>query len=99
MRFAFKSFDRKALDTISKNLIDFLDQNGVTHSSLIPLPRKIERKIVLTSPHVYKNAREQFGKITHKVFIDINMDNQEFLATYLENFEVPAGIGVNVRTV
>ncbi|OYV73247.1 MAG: hypothetical protein B7Z70_13610 [Acidithiobacillus ferrivorans] len=37
----------------------------------MPLPTKIERFTVLRSPHVDKNARDQFEQRTHKRLLDI----------------------------
>lgn len=99
MRFSFKSFDRKILDNVIQNLLGFLKKSGIEYSHPIPLPKKINRETVLTSPHVNKDAREQFERITYKVFLDVSIANQEFLVKYLEDFEIPAGIGVNVKMI
>jgi small subunit ribosomal protein S10 len=37
----------------------------------IPLPTKIERYTVLVSPHVDKDARDQYETRTHKRVLDI----------------------------
>lgn len=96
-KFIFKSFDRNCLDTFMRDFVSYLKKNQVAVSSVIYLPKKVKKEIVLTSPHVYKDAREQFGRITHKCFINIQMQNQESFINELSKFNIPNGVGFSVK--
>ena len=51
--------------------------SGLNAVGPIPLPTKIRRYCVLTSPHVNKDAREHFEIRTHKRIIDVYAPNEK----------------------
>jgi ribosomal protein S10 len=62
----------------------------------VPLPTKIERFTVLISPHVNKDARDQYELLTHKRFMDI-VDPTDKTVDALMRLELPAGVDVQIR--
>jgi small subunit ribosomal protein S10 len=62
----------------------------------IPLPMKMERYTVLISPHVNKDARDQYEIRTHKRLMDI-VDPTDKTVDALMKLELPAGVDVQIK--
>ena len=60
IRVKIKAYDARVIDATCKDIINTALTTGAKISGPIPLPTKIERLTVLTSPHTDKDAREQF---------------------------------------
>ena len=71
IRIKLKAYDNKIIDQSAKQIIDTAIRTGAHVAGPIPLPTKKEKYTVLASPHVYKDAREQFEMRTHKRLIEI----------------------------
>ena len=71
IRIRLKSFDHTLADKSAKEIVDTAKRTGATVRGPIPLPTKKERFTVLTSPHVDKDARDQYEILTHKRLMDI----------------------------
>ena len=69
---------------------------GAEVSGPVPLPTRIRKYTVLTSPHVNKDAREQFETRTHQRLIDIK-DFRPDTIDKLMALELPAGVDVQVK--
>ena len=66
-----EAYDHSVLDQSAQEIVDTVKR---THSEVhgpIPLPTRIERYTVLSSPFVNKKARQQYEIRTHKRLIDI----------------------------
>ncbi|MHB1805227.1 MAG: 30S ribosomal protein S10, partial [Acidithiobacillus ferrooxidans] len=66
IRIRLKSYDYRMLDISAAEIVETARRTGARVCGPIPLPTKIERFTVLRSPHVDKNARDQFEQRTHK---------------------------------
>ncbi len=62
----------------------------------MPLPSKFERFTVLISPHVNKDARDQYEMRTHKRLMDI-VDPTDKTVDALMKLELPAGVDVQIK--
>ena len=62
----------------------------------IPLPMRKERFTVLISPHVNKDARDQYEIRTHKRLMDI-VDPTDKTVDALMKLELPAGVDVQIK--
>ena len=71
IRIRLKTFDHKLIDVSSKEILETAKRTGARVIGPIPLPTKIERYTVLVSPHVDKDARDQYEIRTHKRLMDI----------------------------
>ncbi|MCL5051797.1 MAG: 30S ribosomal protein S10, partial [Gammaproteobacteria bacterium] len=71
IRIRLKSYDYRMLDISAAEIVETARRTGARVCGPIPLPTKIERFTVLRSPHVDKNARDQFEQRTHKRLLDI----------------------------
>ena len=71
IRIRMEAYDHSVLDQSAQEIVDTVKR---THSEVhgpIPLPTRIERYTVLSSPFVNKKARQQYEIRTHKRLIDI----------------------------
>lgn len=96
IRIRLKSYDHRVLDSTCNQLVETALQTGAKIAGPVPLPTKIERITVLTSPHTDKDAREQFEIRTHKRLIDI-LEPTSKTIDQLQNLELPAGVGIEIK--
>ena len=71
IRIRLKSFDHRLIDQSAQEIVDTAKRTGAQVCGPVPLPTRIERFNVLTSPHVNKDARDQYEIRTHKRMVDI----------------------------
>ena len=62
----------------------------------IPLPTRKERFTILISPHVDKNARDQYEIRTHKRIMDIE-DPTDKTVDALMKLDLAAGVDVQIK--
>ena len=71
IRIRLKAFDHRLIDQSAKEIVETAKRTGAVVKGPIPLPTKKERFTVLISPHVNKDARDQYEIRTHKRLLDI----------------------------
>jgi small subunit ribosomal protein S10 len=71
IRIRLKAFDHRLIDVSTQDIVETAKRTGAQVRGPIPLPTRIERYTVLVSPHVNKDARDQYELRTHKRMIDI----------------------------
>jgi len=71
IRIRLKAFDHRLIDRSAGEIVETAKRTGAQVRGPIPLPTRIERYTVLTSPHVNKDARDQYEIRTHKRLMDI----------------------------
>ena len=96
LRIRLKAFDHKLIDRSAREIVDTAKRTGATVKGPVPLPTKIERYTVLISPHVNKDARDQYELLTHKRLMDI-VDPTDKTVDALMKLELPAGVDVQIR--
>jgi small subunit ribosomal protein S10 len=97
IRITLKAFDHKILDSSAVQIVEAAEGTGAQVSGPIPLPTKIKKFTVLSSPHVDKNAREQFEIRTHKRIIDI-LDPTTRTIDSLTHLDLPAGVDIEIES-
>lgn len=65
-------------------------------SGPVPLPTEIKKFDILMSPHVDKDAREQFEIRTHKRLIDIVDPTQKTMEALME-LNLPSGVDIQIK--
>lgn len=95
IRIRLKSFDYKLIDLSTREIVDTAKRNGAQICGPIPLPTRIERFTVLISPHVNKDARDQYEIRTHKRLIDI-MEPTPKTVDALMRLDLSAGVDVQI---
>jgi ribosomal protein S10 len=96
IRIRLKAFDHRLIDRSAREIVDTAKRTGATVKGPIPLPTKVERYTVLISPHVNKDARDQYELLTHKRIMDI-VDPTDKTVDALMRLELPAGVDVQIK--
>lgn len=71
IRLKLKAYDHRVLDRSVASIVEAVKRTGAELIGPIPMPTKFKRYTVLKSPHVNKDAREQFEIRVHSRMIDI----------------------------
>jgi small subunit ribosomal protein S10 len=70
-RILLSAFDHRLIDRATEKIVVSLKRTGAILRGPIPLPTQIRKLTLLTSPHVDKDARDQYEIRTHKRLIDV----------------------------
>ena len=95
IRIRLKAFDHKLIDTSTLEIVETAKSTGAQIRGPIPLPTRKERFTVLISPHVNKDARDQYEIRTHKRLIDI-VEPTEKTVDALMKLNLAAGVEVQI---
>ena len=95
IRIRLKGFDHKLIDQSTKEIVETAKRNGAQICGPIPLPTSIEKFTVLISPHVNKDARDQYEIRTHKRLIDI-LEPTPKTVDALMKLDLSAGVDVKI---
>ena len=96
IRIRLKAFDHRLIDKSAREIVNTAKRTGATVKGPVPLPTKVERFTVLISPHVNKDARDQYELLTHKRLMDI-VDPTDKTVEALMQLELPAGVDVQLK--
>ena len=96
IRIRLKAFDHRLIDRSAKEILETARRTGARVLGPIPLPTKKERFTVLVSPHVNKDARDQYELRTHKRLMDI-VDPTEKTVDALMKLDLAAGVDVEIK--
>jgi small subunit ribosomal protein S10 len=96
IRIRLKAFDHRLIDSSAGEIVETAKRTGAQVRGPIPLPTKKERFTVLISPHVNKDARDQYEIRTHKRLMDI-LDPTDKTVDALMKLELPAGVDVQIK--
>ena len=96
IRIRLKAFDHRLIDKSAKEIVETAKRTGAQVRGPIPLPTKLERFTVLVSPHVDKDARDQYEIRTHKRLMDI-LDPTDKTVDALMKLDLAAGVDVEIK--
>jgi small subunit ribosomal protein S10 len=96
IRIRLKAFDHRLIDNSAREIVETAKRTGAQVRGPVPLPTKMERFTVLTSPHVDKDARDQYELRTHKRLMDI-LEPTDKTVDALMKLELPAGVDVQIK--
>jgi ribosomal protein S10 len=96
IRIRLKGFDHRLIDQSTKEIVETAKRTGAQVRGPIPLPTKIEKFTVLISPHVNKDARDQYEVRTHKRLLDI-VDPTDKTVDALMKLDLAAGVDVQIK--
>lgn len=96
IRIRLKAFDHRLIDQSAAEIVETARRTGAQVRGPIPLPTRKERFTVLISPHVNKDARDQYEIRTHKRLMDI-VDPTDKTVDALMKLELPAGVDVQIK--
>ena len=96
IRIRMEAYDHAVLDQSALEIADTAKRTGSVVHGPIPLPTRIERYTVLSSPHVDKKARSQFEIRTHKRLVDIEQATAKTIEA-LNKLSLPAGVDIKIK--
>lgn len=96
IRIRLKAFDHRLIDRSAKEILETAKRTGAIVKGPIPLPTRKERFTVLISPHVNKDARDQYELRTYKRLLDI-IDPTDKTVDALMKLDLAAGVDVQIK--
>ena len=96
IRIRLKAFDHKLIDQSSLEIVETAKRTGAQVCGPIPLPTRKERFTVLTSPHVNKDARDQYEIRTYKRLVDI-VEPTDKTVDALMKLDLAAGVDSKIN--
>ena len=95
IRIRLKSFDHRLIDQSTQEIVETAKRTGAQVRGPIPLPTRKERFTVLVSPHVNKDARDQYEIRTHKRVLDIVQPTDKTVDALMK-LDLAAGVEVQI---
>jgi small subunit ribosomal protein S10 len=96
IRIRLKAYDHRLIDRSASEIVETAKQTGAQVRGPIPLPTRIERYTILVSPHVDKDARDQYETRPPKRVLDI-VNPPHTTVDALRNLELAAGVDVQIK--
>lgn len=95
IRIRLKSYDHRLIDQSAREITLTAKRTGARIVGPIPLPTRIEKMTILISPHVNKDARDQYEIRTHIRLVDI-MQPTDKTVDALMKLDLAAGVDVQI---
>ncbi len=95
IRIQLKSFDHRLIDKATREIVETAKRTGAQIRGPIPFPVKKDRVTVLTSPHVDKDARDQYEIRVHKRLVDIVLPTDKTVDALMK-LDLAAGVDVQI---
>ncbi|MCY4473449.1 MAG: 30S ribosomal protein S10 [Kistimonas sp.] len=95
IRIRLKAFDHRLIDQSTQEIVDTARRTGAQVRGPIPLPTRKEKFTILISPHVNKDARDQYEIRTHKRLLDI-VEPTDKTVDALMRLDLAAGVEVQI---
>ena len=96
IRIRLKAFDHRLVDKSASEIVQTAKRTGAQVKGPIPLPTKKEKFTILISPHVNKDARDQYEIRTHRRLMDI-VEPTEKTVDALMKLDLAAGVDVQIK--
>lgn len=95
IRIRLKAFDHRLIDQSTQEIVETAKRTGAQVRGPIPLPTRKERFTMLISPHVNKDARDQYEIRTHKRVLDIVQPTDKTVDALMK-LDLAAGVEVQI---
>ena len=95
IRIRLKAFHHRLIDQSTQEIVETAKRTGAQVRGPIPLPTRKERFTVLVSPHVNKDARDQYEIRTHKRVLDIVQPTDKTVDALMK-LDLAAGVEVQI---
>lgn len=95
IRIQLRAFDHRLIDASAREIVETVRRTGAKVFGPVPLPTRIEKFTVLTSPHKYKDARDQYEIRSHKRLLDI-LNPAENTVDALQKLDIASGVDVRI---
>ena len=98
IRLKLKAYDHRVLDRSIASIVEAVKRTGAELIGPIPMPTKIKKYTVLKSPHVNKDAREQFEIRIHGRMIDIVSATSDTIDSLMK-LDLAPEVDVEIRSM
>ncbi len=95
IRIRLKGFDHLLLDKATEEIVATVKRTGAIVKGPIPLPTSTEKFTVLISPHVNKDARDQYEIRTHNRLLDIVQPDTTTVDALMK-LNLPSGVDIQI---
>ncbi len=95
IRIKLKGFDHRLIDASTQAIVAAAKRTGAQVTGPIPLPTKKEKFTILISPHVNKDARDQYEIRTHKRMLEVIAPTDKTVDALMK-LDLSAGVEVNI---
>ena len=95
IRIKLKAFDYRLIDASAQEIVNTAKRTGAQVNGPVPLPTRRELYTVLISPHVNKDARDQYEIRTHKRVLDILSPTNKTVDALMK-LDLSAGVEVKI---
>lgn len=95
IRIILRGFDYRGVDGAAFDIVETAKRSGATVSGPVPLPTKIEKFSVNSSPFIDKKTMDQFETRTFKRIVDI-LDPTADTVENLRKLNLPAGVEITI---
>ena len=96
IRIRLRAFDHNLIDRAAIEIVGAAKRTGARVCGPVPLPTRKERFTILISPHVNKDARDQYEICTYKRLIDITNPTDRTVDA-LMYLDLAAGVDVKIE--
>ena len=97
-RIQLKAYESAILEKVCEEIVSVIKAYKIDFKGPTPLPTKLRRYCILTSPHVNKKARDHFEIRNHKRIIDIYKPTKITLEN-LRYLNISAGVDVEIKKI
>ena len=98
IRISLRGYDHILLDKSTEKIVKTVKNSEANISGPIPLPTHKRIYTVLRSPHVNKQAREQFQLANHRRLMDIYSSSSKTIDALMK-LELPSGVKVEIKVI
>lgn len=98
IKMRLKAYYPDRLDHSVREIIDAVKRTGAVVRGPIPLPRRIRRWTVLTSPHVDKDARDQLQLTQHGRLLIVYVSSADTMSA-IRQIELPSEVDIIIEIV
>jgi small subunit ribosomal protein S10 len=95
IKIKLKSFDHRLIELSTQDIVETAKRTGAQIRGPIPLPTRKEKFTVLTSPHVNKDARDQYELRTHIRLVVIVYPTEKTVDALMK-LDLAAGVDVQI---
>lgn len=95
IRIILRTFDHRLIDMATAKIVDTAKRTGARVRGPVPMPTRVRKFNLLKSPHVNKDAQEQYQLVTHKRLIDI-LEPTDKTVDALMKLDLSAGVDVQI---
>ena len=96
VRIRLEAFDYKLIENATTTIVGTAKRTGAQIKGPIPLPIKKEKFTILISPHVNKDARDQYEIRKHTRLVDIIQPDASTVDALMK-LKLASGVNINIR--